>query len=47
MNFIENHFDLNKASLVVMEKINNYDLDKLSFINKKYSKDLNIFSVIY
>ena len=42
MNFIENHFDLNKASLVVMEKINNYDLDKLSFINKKYSKDLNI-----
>ena len=25
MNFIENHFDLNKASLVVMEKINNYD----------------------
>tara|TARA_Y100000022_G_scaffold198806_1_gene209842 strand:+ start:254 stop:3370 length:3117 start_codon:yes stop_codon:yes gene_type:complete len=42
MNFIENHFDLNKASLVVMEKINNYDLDKLSFISKKYSKDLNI-----
>ena len=42
MNFIENHFDLNKASLVVMEKINNYDLNKLSFINKKYSKDLNI-----
>ena len=41
MNFIEEHFDLAKANNVVMEKLANYDLERLGFINKKFSKKLN------
>ncbi len=39
--FIEEHFDLNKANNVVMEKLANYDLERLGFINKKFNKKLN------
>ena len=41
MNFIQEHFDLTKANNIVMEKLANYDLERLSFINKKFSKKLN------
>ena len=41
MNFIEDHFDLNKSAFIVMEKLSCYDLNKLDFINVKYNKDLN------
>ncbi len=41
-SFIENHFNLEKASTIVMEKLSNYDLENLDFINKKYNNDLNI-----
>ena len=40
MNFIEEHFDLTKANNVVMEKLANYDLERLGFINKKFSKKI-------
>ena len=40
-DFIEEKFNLEEASNIVMEKINNYELSKLNFINKKVNKDLN------
>ena len=39
--FIEEKFNLEEASNIVMEKIHNYELSKLNFINKKVNKDLN------
>lgn len=39
--FIEENFNLEQASNIVMEKIHNYELSKLNFINKKVNKDLN------
>ena len=41
-NFIEDHFDLNKAESIIIDKLSNYSLDDLGFINKKYNDDLNI-----
>ena len=41
-NFIEKHFDLSKAGIIVIDKLSNYSLDDLSFINKNYNKELNI-----
>ena len=39
-NFVEERFDINKASNIIIEKINNYNIDELNFINKKYDKQL-------
>ena len=41
IDFIEEHFDLERANNVVMEKLANYDLERLAFINKKFNKKLN------
>ena len=40
--FIEEHFDLCKAGIIVIDKLSNYSLDDLSFINKNYNQDLNV-----
>ena len=40
-NFIDEKFNLEEASNIIMEKIHNYELNKLNFINKKVNKDLN------
>tara|TARA_Y100000389_G_scaffold201031_1_gene242781 strand:+ start:319 stop:3450 length:3132 start_codon:yes stop_codon:yes gene_type:complete len=40
--FIEEHFDLSKAGLIIIDKLSNYTLDELGFINKNYNNDLNI-----
>ena len=40
-NFIEKHFDLTKIVNISIDKVSNYDLEELKFINKNYSKDLN------
>ena len=42
MTFIEERFNIYNAAAIVMDKLPTYDLDKLNFINKKYSKDLNV-----
>jgi DNA mismatch repair protein MutS len=42
MKFIEDRFNLIKASNIVMEKLGNYALEDLDFINKDYNKNLNL-----
>ena len=40
-DFIEKTFDLNKLNTLILDKINNYCLEELDFINKNYSENLN------
>ena len=40
--FIEKTFNLEKASTICIDKLSNYSLDDLNFINKNYNSDLNI-----
>ena len=40
-DFIEKTFDLTKLNNILLDKINNYCLEELDFINKNYSENLN------
>ncbi len=40
--FIESRFNLEKAGSIITDKLSNYKLEDLNFINKNYSEDLNI-----
>ena len=39
--FIQTHFDLDKSSYIIMDKLSNYDIINLDFISKNYSDNLN------
>ena len=39
--FIHTHFDLDKSSYIIMDKLSNYDIINLDFISKNYSDNLN------
>lgn len=41
-DFIESRFNLEKAGLIVIDKLSNYNLEDLDFINKNYNNELNI-----
>lgn len=42
-NFILDKFNLDKTNNILMDKLANYNLEDLDFINKNYNLDLNIF----
>ena len=41
IEFIEERFDVNKCNNILIDKLNNYNIEDLNFINKKYDKELN------
>ena len=40
--FIKEKFNLEKAGFIVIDKLSNYNIDELDFINKNYNEKLNI-----
>jgi len=41
IEYIEERFDVNKCNNILIDKLNNYNIEDLNFINKDYDRELN------
>lgn len=41
IKYIEERFDVNKCNNILIDKLNNYNIEDLNFINKDYDRELN------